>query len=259
MSYDKLIKRTFDPGLKEIKVFMLADLHAGTREYLREQTEANIQRIARTDNEFIIIGGDLLNNALKNSKSNVYEEIMSPEEQLDYMIELLRPVAGKIVCAIPGNHEYRSGKEADAHPIKEICRALSIYDKTPSKSLYRRDMAFVTFEVGRGNEHKDRPYRYSACVAHGGSRGRTAAFPSTVENLDIMFSAHAHTDQANATGKLSIDISKGVVNIKTVKHLIASPGLGYGGYAARGLYQPSCCDGNWATLYGDRKEVRLVI
>lgn len=55
--------------------------------------------------------GDLADYGLKNSKTNVYKAVMQPKEQQEYVYELFKPIAEKIVSAVPGNHEERITKE----------------------------------------------------------------------------------------------------------------------------------------------------
>jgi hypothetical protein len=59
------------------------------------------------------------------------EQDKTPSTQGEEMIELLRPIAHKILWAIPGNHEKRS-RVRDFDPLEFICSKLEIpYSKEP--------------------------------------------------------------------------------------------------------------------------------
>lgn len=116
-----------DNNWKKIMVVPLSDLQWGAEECREEAIRSYIKWIGETENVFAFINGDLLNNALAGSVGgSVYFDKIKPHEQVLTMIELLRPIAHKILWAIPGNHEERTVKVADLDPLEWICMALNI-------------------------------------------------------------------------------------------------------------------------------------
>ena len=109
----------------------------------------------------IILGGDLLNNSLKSSVANIYEETMRPREQKRRMAEMLKPISHKILCAVNGNHERRSGKDADDDPTYDIMCKLDL------EHLYRENMAFLCLRFGNKKGDGLRNPTYTFVVTHG--------------------------------------------------------------------------------------------
>ena len=75
----------------DIKIYPISDVHLGAAEHLTAEWDNFCKRILEEPNSYIILGGDLLNNSLKSSVANIYEETMRPREQKRMMAEMLRP------------------------------------------------------------------------------------------------------------------------------------------------------------------------
>lgn len=130
------IQMPHDLPTGELRIVPLSDVHYGARAHSRDRFQRYVDWIAKTDNVFAFLNGDIIENALGDSIGGaVYESIMTPEEQLwgskvlqgePGIIEILRPIAHKTLWAQPGNHEWRTWKKANIDPLKVICRELGI-------------------------------------------------------------------------------------------------------------------------------------
>jgi len=119
----------FPSGLnwKKIINVPLSDLQWGADDCDEKQIREYVEWIEKTPNVFCFLNGDILNNALANSPGgSVYWDKMRPRIQVQTLIELLRPIAHKILWAQPGNHEERTIKLADIDPLYWIARTLDI-------------------------------------------------------------------------------------------------------------------------------------
>lgn len=104
-----IIRMPDETQWKKMKVYILGDLHYGAKSFDREAFDAFIQLISNKEHAFLIGIGDLIENALGDSVGgSVYEQTKSPRDQICGVRELIRPVAHKILCATPGNHEWRT-------------------------------------------------------------------------------------------------------------------------------------------------------
>ena len=121
----EIITRHF-PENNDIKIYPISDVHLGAAEHLAAEWDNFCKRILEEPNSYIILGGDMLNNSLKSSVANIYEETMRPREQKRRMAEMLKPIRHKILCAVNGNHERRSGKDADDDPTYDIMCKLDL-------------------------------------------------------------------------------------------------------------------------------------
>lgn len=94
------------PG-RTIRVWAVADVHIGADTNL-EAFRAFLKRVLADDASYIVICGDMLDNAITGSVASIYGA--SPFQQVEECAELLRPLAdaGKILGVVGGNHEART-------------------------------------------------------------------------------------------------------------------------------------------------------
>ena len=156
-------------GNDDIKVYCIADLHVGALEFLAGEWKHFCEEVLNDPHAYIIIAGDMMNNATRSSVSNVFDETMSPRLQKRWLAEQLAPFAkaGKILCATDGNHERRSMKDADDDPLYDVMSKLDLED------IYRPDIAFLKLQMG--NLKKDGMHNpvYTFAVTHGAGGGGT--------------------------------------------------------------------------------------
>ena len=100
-----LIQSNFE-DLDHLNVYPLGDVHIGSKEFDLELFNQWIETVKNDPNAAVVIIGDVMNMGLRNSKSNVYEETLSPMEQKELCYELLSPIADKIIAGCSGNHEF---------------------------------------------------------------------------------------------------------------------------------------------------------
>lgn len=97
--------------MEDITIIPIADVHIGDKLANLKLFKETIERIKNEPNTYTIINGDLCNMALKNSKSDVYSDDLSPMEQVITMVDYLKPIKDKILVIGTGNHEDRTQKE----------------------------------------------------------------------------------------------------------------------------------------------------
>ena len=100
----RIIKIDLGDKYKEIKVLPISDMHIGDGNCNIEAIKKVIEEIKDSSNTFTILNGDLINNGVKNSVSNVYDEKLTPMEQIVKLCDLLEPIKDKILVIHPGNH-----------------------------------------------------------------------------------------------------------------------------------------------------------
>lgn len=64
-----------------IELYPVSDLHVGDPEFKEKDFKEFVDYVANNERAYIITLGDLINNAIKSSVSNVYNETMSPSQQ----------------------------------------------------------------------------------------------------------------------------------------------------------------------------------
>lgn len=107
------------------KLCPLGDLHWGAKNCQQDLVKEQVSRCLK-NNIYVIGMGDMIEMATKTSPgAGVYEQI-SPQDQIDDMIDLLMPLqeAGLLLGVLQGNHEIRASKEAGLDITKLMCRTL---------------------------------------------------------------------------------------------------------------------------------------
>lgn len=111
---------------KKIPLVGLGDSHLGAPTCDKQKFTETIDWIK--EHGALWVGmGDLIECATKSSVgAGVYEQIQSPQEQIDTLIPMLEPIKKQCLGMIKGNHEERAYKTTGLDPMTIICHALDI-------------------------------------------------------------------------------------------------------------------------------------
>jgi len=93
-----------------VKIYNLGDLHRGQKNCDEDKLHKIISVIEEDENARWVSTGDILETAIKSSKSSCYDAV-SPEEELDLISEELKPIRGKCLGFVASNHQNRVNKE----------------------------------------------------------------------------------------------------------------------------------------------------
>lgn len=239
----KVVVADLPSELEQIQLHIFSDWHIGDplcdMPCIREQ----IARVKDTPNAFVICNGDLINNAVKTSPSDVYHITMSPQEQMTELISLLEPIKDKILIVSTGNHESRTLRNDGIDITAAVCLKLGL----DTKYCAEGGVLFVRF----GNRHQggrqgNGKCSYSLYVTHGSGGGRREggkinrlADLAGIVDTDIYVHSHTHTPaimkqafyRLNYQSASTIAVEKLFVN--------SSSALTYGGYGQVASYKPN--------------------
>lgn len=238
-----LIVHQFD---QNITIYPIGDVHLGSLEHNELEWERFIEKVSSEPNSYIILVGDLINNATRSSVSNVFDDTLRPREQKKRMIQYLKPIKDKILCAVSGNHERRSGKDADNDPMYDIMCKLDL------EHLYRQNIAFMKIQTGK--KYKDEignrsHIAYTFAVTHGNGGGiytgaavnRNERFAYTIDGLDCLIVGHTHKGTVSKPSKIVIDPRNNCITLKEMTVVSSQSWMSYGGYAVQKMLLPSSC------------------
>lgn len=213
-----------------LNVYPLGDVHIGSKEFDLDLFYEWRKQVEDDPNGVVVIVGDMMNMGLKNSKSNVYEEKLSPLEQKELCYELLKPIEDKIIGGCSGNHEYRQNKEVGTNPLYDVFCRLRKEDR------YRENACFIKLTVGK---HCGNPNTYGVVLTHGKSKAKDELWTYGVDGCDCFISGHTHLGTHQPLGKIRMDLSHDKVKTVGYQHVVVLPFQRYGGYAIRGKYMPN--------------------
>lgn len=255
-----LITKHF-PENKDITVLPIGDVHLGAAEHMESAWREFRTRVLEDPCAYLVLCGDLINNATRNSVSNVFDEVLRPREQKRLMAEMLSPLKDRILCAIPGNHEGRSGKDADDDPVYDICAKLDIED------VYRENIAFLKIQIGdvAGDGRKNPTYILTVShgsgggILTGGAVNKAERFGYCIDGTDMMIVGHTHKAFDTYPAKIKINAFNNSVTVKPFYVVNCCSWLYYGGYAARKLLLPSGHVAQKIILSGTSKDIQIVV
>lgn len=249
-----MIVRTL-PKKANAHIYFISDVHLGSKEHMGEVWTNFCNSVLDDPNAYIVLGGDLINNGTRNSISGPFEDVIRPRDQKIMMAEMLKPLADRILCAVPGNHEARSRKDADDDPMYDILCKLNLED------IYRENIAFLKLKLGE--DHHDPAYVLT--VVHGAGGGiwtgaavnRNERFVYTIDGTDALLVGHTHKPYVAQPGKIYIDPYNNKISIKPLKVIVATSWLDYGGYAARKQLMPASHAPQIITLHANKKLITV--
>jgi predicted phosphodiesterase len=224
----------------KVNLYPIGDVHLGSAHFDRKRLQSLLDLIVNDIDAQVILNGDMINNAIKTSVSDVYTEVLSPQQQLDELVELFTPIKDKIIGVVSGNHEDRTSRLTGIDILKNFCYRLGIEEKySPIANII-----FLSFGQSRGRENSR--VTFSIYHSHGTGGGRTLGAKtnavhrmSGVVHSDIYIHSHTHTPITFKENYImSYNSSKG---IKEVTRLFINTNAyeGFGGYGERMKLTPS--------------------
>ena len=246
---------------KSIELLVLADYHYADPHSDHDAIRKDIDYINTHDNAYCVLAGDLLDCALKSSLGDAYTNL-SPMEELTAMMDLIQPIAHKVLAIVGGNHESRHYRTNGVDMTRLLARQLGIENK------YSPDTALLFLRFGRdgNNRNHNRQILYTIYLTHGSGGGRKEggkiqrlADYSQIVDADIYICGHTHLPASFKTGFARPSAANSSITYCTKLYVNSAAKLNYGGYGDTGGFKPPCTDTPMILLNGEKKEMRAVV
>ena len=174
---------------------------------------------------------------------------MMPSAQKEWLYEELKPFAQEdnfqLLAATGGNHERRN-KIADDNPLYTVLCRLK------AEHIYRENAAFINVRIAGGKMNhvntagKYRP-SYNIVATHGTGGGvligaqanRSERFIQSLEDTDVLITAHTHKPMNFAVAKIGFDKRNAKLTRREMQVIVATSFLDYGGYALEKMMPPT--------------------
>lgn len=258
----KPIKIDLSKDLTEVEIIPVADYHWADPHSDHAKILEDIKYIAEHDNVFCVLNGDLMDCAIASSVGDTYGATLTPMDELKVCVDLFKPIAHKILCVVPGNHEMRHYRTNGVDMTLLMCQQLGIEERySPTTALL-----FIRFGENRDVGNHKRPVAYTMYVSHGNGGGRKEGGKiqrlvdlSTIVDADIFICGHTHLPAMLKDGFARPCMANSSITYGTRLYVNTSAKLQYGGYGDAGAFKPPCLDTPIIHLNGTRKEMRATI
>lgn len=171
-------------------VVPISDLHIGDRAFNEESIKIlkqNIEWIRRKKHARVFLVGDILNCGTKESPTSLFDQKLDLDRQIEFAVELFKPIKKKIIGAIDGNHEQRLTRFAGFSPTKTLCSELG--------TVYCGNSAVVLLKLGKKEKHNFILFFHHTSgggTSVGSKINRIEKLRNLCLNADIFVGSHNH-------------------------------------------------------------------
>ena len=249
--YDEMKPILFScpPEYDEVEVYCVHDVHYGNEMFRQDKWDRLKAEILEKPNRYVIFVGDLMENAIPNSKSDVFSQTATPMAQQTWVSEQLTHLKDRVIAIIPGNHENnRSTKVCGLYPLYDCALFAGL------KAAYRQNFAFVDIGVGSGGHGKGKQQHYVGYLVHKAKDMKNFSSADFIDGIDFMMFGHDHDPKDHSRAKLVYDPRNRSVTVKNVEVVNSGSFLNYGGYAATSGYRPNSSKMYKLILSGKREK-----
>lgn len=189
------------------------DLHAGSETYDEKKAKEVVAYIK--DENCLWLGmGDMCENSTKRSVgTGVYDQSMSPQEQIFYLKDLLEPIADKCIGYLRGNHEERTNKDSGVDVAQIVAYMINVpYCGWEYFGIIANNkIAYTLYGV----------HSYKASKSGGlALRQSEIDIESMLGSIDIIMRGHTHKKICEITDYLDIDKYNNAVVVKQRANMI---------------------------------------
>jgi len=168
---------------RELKLIPFGDFHLGSPTCNLIKIQETLKYIKKSKS-MVVLMGDLLESASKSSVGAGWvEQTNTPQAQLDFLYELLKPIRKQIIVLLDGNHENRIWKQSGIKVSEILAQRLGV--------PYGGYSCYIGITVGK--------QKYIIHAQHGSSNARVpenkikdAIRTSEHTSADIYLYAHTH-------------------------------------------------------------------
>lgn len=248
------------PQYKDLELYILSDLHIGDRLVSMKQFNKWKDEVLSQKNRYVVLNGDLINNATRHGLSDIYAETKNPNEAINYLVSLLKPLKDRILVTTEGNHEGRSNKDDGILIMDRVTRELGIAN-TYSQGAY---LLFLSFGINQNRNNRKTCYSIYGKHGAGGGRKMGAKAIRLVEmqdtiDADIYIHSHTHVPMTTKTAFYRSDYRNKKVTRVEHTFINTNAWLTFGGYGEEKGFSPSSTAYPKLFLSGVEREVKVLL
>lgn len=230
--------------------YFLHDLHFGSELFDSKRWGKLKNQIINDAHAIVFWVGDLIENAIPNSKSDVFTQTHSPAEQKEWATQQLTDLKDKTAAVVPGNHcSNRTTKVCGLYPLYDCCLIAGMGEK------YRDTFAIIDVGIGRIKPSSNKQFHYVGQIQHKAKDIKACCSADFTDGIDFFAYGHDHNPKDNPRAKLIYDKHRKTISKRNVEVINCGSMCGYGGYGAREAYRPQSDKLYSLTLSGTERNI----
>ena len=212
----KNIVKDYSNKFDTLQICFLSDTHIGSSDFDSKSLVETLSYADSQENAVIFLLGDGINSAILGSKSDVYEDLLNPGQQLDYYAKMVKLANGsssissllhkldnngKIVVVHSGNHEDRVQRQVGLS-VSKIAAELAGVGEAYAPFYANTDI------ILRQPKSKDGKFHFGVVSHHGtGIRNIDGVFRllRNVDNADMCVIGHTHQHSMRTERLVRVD------------------------------------------------------
>lgn len=231
------------PREQYVPLVLFGCVHIGHKNADLEMAQRYVEW-TRRNGAYALLLSDNFENAVPQKAHMMFDQVIDPEQQIDFGETLFAPIAKQIMGLVQGNHSNRTRKESGLDMDRELAIRLGI------RSRYNPNQGFTVLKAGKNH--------YSVAYRHGSGVGSNTfgncinlmrAFPTA----DICVASHTHETATTTRGFW--DVVKGKRVKRDVTLINTGSLMDYPRYADQAYYSPNKKGFAIAWLNKNEKEV----
>lgn len=260
----KIINCELSSDIDELYLYVISDVHIGSKQFDEKQFKKLISEIENTQNSIVILNGDIMDTGIIGSKTDPFSQEMSPSEQLRTAAELLKPIKHKIKVVTSGNHEQRVSKLVNYDISELLC--VELFGRKKTDEIYSPSAYLFFVEFGRNQGRNCRKTIYSIYGMHGTGGGSTVSSKigrlekmGRLINADVLIHSHTHVLACFKDTFTTVDYKNKKATTKTSLFINSNAFLLPGGYGEALGLKPCTTEYPKIILNGHHREVTAVL
>lgn len=239
------------PSWKEyVDLYFIHDVHYGSELFDEKKWKAFKKMILDDENSVVGFVGDMMENAVPGSKSDMFTQKHPPSEQKEWVTEQFIDFAHKTIAVVPGNHENnRTTKVSGLYPLYDCCLLAGIGDK------YRDIISFVDIGLGKYHGKTNKKTHYFGQLQHFAKDAKAYHSSDYTDGIDFFANGHDHEAKDRPRAKYVFDKHNKTIYKQNIECINCGSFCVTGGYGARGALRPQSDKLYKLRLYGNEKRM----
>lgn len=234
-------------------IFFLHDIHFGSELFDEQKWKLLKKKIQDNEFSYVCWVGDIMENAIPNSKSDMFTQKYSPAQQKEWAAQELFDLRDKTLAVVAGNHCYnRTTKVSGLYPLYDACMIAGVDNR------YRNTIAFIDIGVGTSAKNAKKQIHYFGQIQHSAKDLKNYHSSDYTDGIDFFASGHDHEPKDKPRAKMVFDVHNKTVYKRNIEAINCGSFCNFGGYGARAAYRPQSDKMYSLRIYSGTKRMETI-